>query len=662
MADARQLKATLKKAIETHVAGRLDEAAELYAVVLGQAPAQPVANFNFGILLAQRGRPFDALHHLGLAHAARPRREEFLRTFAQILMANGRHDQAIATLVHAEAGGVTSGILSGLLAIARNRGSPAAGAHGGDGISRAAEPSLRKVDRIVWLIDRKVHGDAAAAAAAMAREWPAHGIAWKLLGRIELDRGRPDLALAVLLRSVALVADDGAAHFLLAQAQGRLEQPRRAVASLERAAILRPHHADSWKELGHALRDLGYLDRSACAFHRAVALNPALEDCQCALSNIGEILGQHPRAERWVAAAFDLTGAGNQRGEQTSAFMEEILLRTGRPRKGWSFAHCFATRHEGSCEILPFLEALRAGRRAWVRVTDLKDLARGVLDMHLLAPLAAYPLGIACPSRLHSLAARSFPNWIFAGVGEAIEGNPLVLSSRSVPSLAMELDREEIRAPALRADPQQSAMLSASLRSRFPGRILVGLSWRSSLRANPHALNAPTDLRIRELEAEMRPGFDTRLALWRKLVPISHLDVLRGFERCAFISIQYGVEPAEAAFIEQRGCLPIHFPAGDFSGPIDDAAALISALDAVVSIPNSHAHLAAALGRPTFVLLHDVPTAIWAAQAYERLYPDVELCAKPWRREEDGRYLFGYNGDWRPALLDALERICRRHE
>lgn len=71
-----------------------------------------------------------------------------------------------------------------------------------------------------------------------------------------------------------------------------------------------------------------------------------------------------------------------------------------------------------------------------------------------------------------------------------------------------------------------------------------------------------------------------------------------------FVDLQYGDTEAErAAFTEKHGVPLKHFRQLDLTKDIDSLASLIGACDLVITVSNTTAHVAAAVGTPTWVLL-----------------------------------------------------------
>jgi hypothetical protein len=113
----------------------------------------------------------------------------------------------------------------------------------------------------------------------------------------------------------------------------------------------------------------------------------------------------------------------------------------------------------------------------------------------------------------------------------------------------------------------------ARWRAQLPAGPLLGLAWRGG-----------------------RPG----LADYRT-PPLKAFGALAGLP-VTFVCLQYGDVAADLAALEAMG-LNIVKPEGfDPLRSIDDAAALTDACDLVVTVDQSAAHIAGALGKPTFML------------------------------------------------------------
>ncbi|NNV30706.1 hypothetical protein GTA44_11245 [Roseobacter sp. HKCCD9056] len=150
--------------------------------------------------------------------------------------------------------------------------------------------------------------------------------------------------------------------------------------------------------------------------------------------------------------------------------------------------------------------------------------------------------------------------------------------------------------------------LSESLRARYApdGKPLIGIAWGS--------LNSRKDV----------PSFDA----WARL--------LNGMD-AHFISLQYGDVAKAKARVERAGsCDVLVDPQIDQFVDMDGFAAQLSAVDLIVTISNSGAHLAGAMGRPMIVLLDDRFHLSWPYfQDHTPWYPDATLVRRNGRDWED---------------------------
>src|SRR5262249_34985115 len=121
-----------------------------------------------------------------------------------------------------------------------------------------------------------------------------------------------------------------------------------------------------------------------------------------------------------------------------------------------------------------------------------------------------------------------------------------------------------------------------------------------------------------------------------KSARLADFETLLRLGRCRFIDLQYGDNSEErAALTRDLGITLEHLPDIDNTNDLDGLAALMSACDAVVTVSNTTAHLAGALGRPTWVMVPHGFARIWYwfhDRQSSPWYPRVEV-----RRQQSGQ-------------------------
>lgn len=262
-----------------------------------------------------------------------------------------------------------------------------------------------------------------------------------------------------------------------------------------------------------------------------------------------------------------------------------------------------------------------AGRRLAVERRE-GDLAIFFQFASLLGPVvaAAERCTVLVEPRLAPLYRRTYPalDIRLEGEGEVAATDADVFACFETLAKHFWPDEPTARAPfiALEPDRRLVAELRSTYLDRGPGP-LIGFAWGS--------LNKSKDL----------PALDD----WRAL-----LGNLPG----RFISMQYGdVGPALAELERWAPGRIIHDASVDQLSDMDRFAAQIAALDAVVTISNTGANLAGALGVPTVVMLDDGFRLSWPAFGETvATYPSVRLVRKGGQA-------------WASAMQEAGERVTQ---
>ena len=124
---------------------------------------------------------------------------------------------------------------------------------------------------------------------------------------------------------------------------------------------------------------------------------------------------------------------------------------------------------------------------------------------------------------------------------------------------------------------------------------------------------------------------------------------LLGFRDVRWISLQYGDHAGLEARIAAAGASILVDRSVDQFADMDRFAAQVAAMDLVITIDNSTAHLAGALGVPVWMLTPFAPDWRWMLRRKDSpWYPSMRLFRQPER------------GDWRSvveAVCGALEEL-----
>ena len=420
---------------------------------------------------------------------------------------------------------------------------------------------------------------------------PAPGVRAAVLALLAAGRGEE--ALAAAAGAVARSPRDAEAHLALAHAWHKLHQPARALESCEQAARLRPRDPAVHDLRGAALYALGRTDEAMQAY-------------ACALAQDGSYA-----PARYHRALLHLA-----RGEFALGWPGYELRRTD-PRS--------ALHAGGEPPGPPYWEGSDlAGRSLLVRREQ--GLGDEIMFACLLPPLAAVAARVLleCDPRLRALFARSFPQVEVLGerLGDAAGRAELQAGAGSLARLfRRQLADFPAHAGYLRADPRAVESWRRRLSSLGDG-LKIGLSWTGGTARTRQALRS---------------------------IPLPEWQPLLATPGARFVSLQHTPEASrELEGLRARHGIDLaHWPEAIVD--TDQTAALVSALDLVVSVCTSVVHLAGALGRPVWVLVPSVPEWRYGlAGASMPWYPTARLF-----RQAAG-------ADWKPALAAVAAALRER--
>lgn len=240
---------------------------------------------------------------------------------------------------------------------------------------------------------------------------------------------------------------------------------------------------------------------------------------------------------------------------------------------------------------------LRLTRAGTVSRWQARPFVYGEQDVGDEVMYAPYVLGLVkagarcvleCEPRLERLFAQAFPECLIQHREDREQipwhaGSPEVDYCISALSLPLYFPHPLDRRRFLMADPERTEYWRKRLQEAGPG-LKVGVSWRGGADAKARKIRSIPE---RIFGGLIDPG-------------------------ATFVSLQYGATAAQAAAVSPD---LLHFSEVDPLRDLDEFCALVSALDAVVSVDNSTVHFAGALGVRTLLLLPVYSEWRWGNQS-----------------------------------------------
>jgi tetratricopeptide (TPR) repeat protein len=434
------------------------------------------------------------------------------------------------------------------------------------------------------------------------------------LGLLELEQGRATHAIRALENAVACGDGNARVHNSLGAAYMAARRLDAALEQFRRAIELDPAFAEAHSNLGYVLlRELEDYDGGARHIERAMALEPGRP---ATALNWGLVLQHRGESDEALALYDRLLGAD-------PAFHEARLnrglarLARGDFAQGWDdyeARKALAPESGAGLPVAPEWDGSDLADRGIVVYAE-QGLGDEIMFASCLPDVvrAARACIVECNPKLVALFRRSFPQASVFATGSAqtaLRAAELGAQWRTlIGSLPRFVRHARADFPAhtgyLRADPARVRHWKERL-ARLPGRRKVGISWRGG---------APSTQRsVRSIPLEQ----------WRGVLQLRDVD---------FISLQYTDCSHEIASVARDGQACVHHWR-EALDDYDETAALVSALDLVISVQTATVHLCGALGVTTWALISDTPEWRYCESGDTMpWYPSVRLLRKQ-RSEE----------------------------
>jgi len=605
----RTIQQAFDVALQHHQAGRLQEAEQLYRLILAQQPKHAGAMHLLGVIAHQMGRNDVAVDLIRRALALNPNNAKAQNNLGNVLKEMGQLDGAIAAFrqaialshdlpeAHSNLGSVLKdkGELAEAIAVCRK--------------AIALRPNYAEAHNNLGnaLRDKGQLDEAIAACRQAIALNPNLPQAHNNLGGALKDQGQLDGAIAAFRNALALNPNLPEAHSNLGNALRDKGQLDEAVAACRQAIALRPNYAEAHNNLGNALKDKGQLDEAVAAFRQALALDPNLPEAH---SNVGIVQRDEGRLDEAIVA-FRRAIALNPNLAEAHNNLSMALLGRGDFQQGWEEYEWRWKWKDFPSPARNFAQPRWDGGPLEDR-TLLLHTEQGfgdAIQFIRYLPLVAQRGGriiIECQAELQRL---------FQTIGRCqivVRGQPLPGFDLHCPLLSLprvfgtNLGNIPQDVPYLHADVEEAARWQHRLAGYSPF-VKVGLAWAGS----------PTYKNDRNRSIKLA-----------RLAPLGQAPGAR------FFSLQKGEAAAEAK-TPPPGMELIDWTEElkDFA----DTAAFLANLDLVIAADTAVVHLGGAMAKPVWALLPFASDWRWLLdRADSPWYPTIRLFRQETPGDWDG--------------------------
>ena len=443
---------------------------------------------------------------------------------------------------------------------------------------------------------------------------PGYAEAYVNLGIALQESQQPDQALACYRKAIGLKPDFAEAYFALGNALQEHGQMDAAIVSLREATRLRPGFAAAFCNLGNLFKEMGRFDDAIAVYAQAIHAQPDFAVAHCNLGNVQK------EKQQFQLAIASYTQATTLSPDFAEAHWNRSLLHLllGEFEAAWPLFEWRWKAKKNNISLPDFRRPLWLGEQALMGKTILICWEQGFGDtiqfcryVSLVHTLGAKVLLVVPPSLVPLLKTLDGVDQVL-GPDEPISDFDCYCPLMSLP-LAFHTTLSTIPAPKayLHADESRSVFWAAKLTQT--GKKRVGIAWSGS------TTNKNRSLQLAELIDHLP----------------KHLD---------YVCLQKDVTDAERDILSHADMVCFNHDIVDFG----DTAALCGLMDLIISIDTSAAHLAGAMGKPTWVLLPHLPDWRWLLDRSDSpWYPSMRL----YRQEEMGA--------WEPVLQRVAQDLTQ---
>ena len=651
----------LEDAYRLHQQGRLDEAANLYESLIRQNPDNRDALHFFGILKAAVGRFDEAKQMIERSLKPDASNLRYLENYASVLFQGKDYSDAANVCARAIGENNRSETLHYVMAVSLHKlGRFTEALDAFDALLRLYPHHLAGTnEKAATLAELKRYDEALSSVDEALKINPGYTAAYLNRGHILTRLTQFEEAASAYQKAISLDSKFRDAHLGLANAYRELKRSDEALATYQAALTVKPDFAEAWIGRGRTFAELDRFEEALAAYDKALAIDPNLDlawlargmtlfrlkDFESALAAFDRALALDPglvaawmgrgdalgEIKRYHDACAAYERATELNPQFADAYFREAVIKLciGEFDVGWDLYE-WRSKAEEYVTAYPHLEALniaaRQERTAFIGKRVAVFSEQGVGDEIMFASILPDLLADAqtvfyqVDPRLMRLFGNAFPGARIIGRGtteseqESGQAFDMVIQAGSLGYAYRRSAASFPRLPYLRAETAQTDRWRERLLDVAGARLKVGLSWR---------------------------GGTARTRRDDRSIDLEQLRLLTGRDDCCFVNLQYGNVDDELARFNNSGAGKVCKLLDDFND-FDELAALIMALDVVISVQNTTIHLCGALGKACWGMIPWRPEWRYGADGKSMIwYSAVELFRQKAK------------GDW-SGVIDAV--------
>ena len=269
------LNEALKKGVEAHKAGQVEEADKLYTAVLKAQPKNPDANHNMGVLYVGVGKINKALPFFKTALEANSSIGQFWLSYISALIKLGYFSEAKAAFEQAKDKG------------AKGEGFDQLKTQLSESSASLQDPPSDQLQSIIKLFTQGQLQQALSNASRMLERFPNSVVLCNIVGASNAKLMQFDAAIDSFKKALKIKPHNAEAYNNMGNALMGKGDLVAAVGSFKQAIEVKPNFAEAYNNMGNALNAQDHRRLAIKSYNQAIKINP---DYSVAYNNIGVAL------------------------------------------------------------------------------------------------------------------------------------------------------------------------------------------------------------------------------------------------------------------------------------------------------------------------------------------------------------------------------------
>ena len=252
----------LKKGIEAHKNGQLQEAERLYSTILNVQPNHADANHNMGVLAVGVGKTQQSLPFFKAATAANPKIVQFWLSYINALIKLDRTADALVLFELAKKYGAKGEAFDLLEQRLSTR------------TKKLKDPSPEQLQSIINIYTQGLLKKALSECNKMLKKFPGSVVLYNILGASHVGLMQFDAAIVSYQKALKIKPDYAEAYYNMGIALDNKGDLEASIKSYKKAIKFNPEYADAYNNLGFAMNHKGFHDAAIDSYKKAININP----------------------------------------------------------------------------------------------------------------------------------------------------------------------------------------------------------------------------------------------------------------------------------------------------------------------------------------------------------------------------------------------------